>query len=537
MIKSRGFILLCLLIIASFGFYKQGNAKTNVSYSVRGNTLTIRGKGTIPKKMKLHAPKNITKVVISKGITSIPNGFLSSCKSLKAIFTPGNVKISGDQTKMMCRNTVALTFTTPLKFRQDWFKNVRTRRLSVCKSDKKYASADGSIYTKNFFRLVMIPSRKKNLVLDNRCRILDTMAFTYNRASLSELTIPASITSVINQDKHKIFTYHVKCQITSMSENLLIDLFDSINYFGSDTNPWIEDLCRYYPNLVSLNKDCYVTAGGVLLTFKSGNNNSLTVPAQVKTIHKRALQQCRAKEIILPEGLKIVENEAFAFCSRLEHITIPSTVTSLGKEAFSFCSKLSNVTLPDGLTTLPDRLFQGCNLTSVTIPSTVRTLGKLTFFGCPLKTISLGSNILKIGSYCFSQSNPDIPAKVFIEGNLKSLPEGSFSENMTLYFRTNSSMHQTSFSYVFPESLETKKIKNVSLKWASVNKASGYQLEFSTKKNFKKCIKKVSLKKRTYSWKPIKNLKKLYIRIRPYSYTAGKRVYGRWNAIKILSKN
>lgn len=253
-----------------------------------------------------------------------------------------------------------------------------------------------------------------------------------------------------------------------------------------------------------------------------------------------AFRNCRAKEIHLPEGLLTVEEEAFSFCDKLESIKIPSTVTSLGKGAFCFCDCLSDVTLPEGLTTLSDNLFYSCDLTQITIPSTVHTLGKYTFANCPLNTIYLGRNIKKIGAYCFSRSGlnpPNNPVKVLIDSDLPHSPEGNFSSNMTLQFSGSPSCRQTNFFSYFPSSCSLKKIRSVDVEWILVHGVSGYQLEFSAQKNFKKCIKKVSLKKKqnTYSWKPKKALTKLYARIRPYSYAAKKRVYGKWNKIKFLS--
>lgn len=536
-LRKWGIVFLCLTAIASFGFCIQGNAKTNISYTVKGNTLTINGKGAIPKKWKLRANKKVTKVVIKKGITSIPNGLLSPCKSLKTISVPGNVKITGSLSRSMCRNTVTLIFTTPLKFNRDWFSCLSTRSLIVSRIDKKYTSVMGSIYTKDKSRLVMTPSSKEKIIIDNHCRILDTKAF---KSPLSELTIPNSITTVINADKATILTDNVNCQITSMTEKLLIDLYDGIFY--SNNKMWIDDLCKYYPQLVSCDNNFYVTTSGVLLTYRYAKQNTITVPKHVKIIHKHAFWYCRAEEIQLPEGLLAVEEEAFAFCEKLQSIKIPSTVTSLGEGAFCFCDYLSDVTLPEGLTTLPDYLFRSCDLTKITIPSTVHTLGKYTFYNCPLNTIYLGRNIKKIGAYCFSRQNPPLslePVKVLIDSDLPYLPEGNFCDNMILQFNRHPSWRQTNFFSYFPDSRLSKEIKSVSVEWTLVDGVSGYQLEFSTKKNFKKCIKKASLKNKQnkYSWKPKKPLKKLYGRIRPYSYVAGKRVYGKWNMVKFLSEN
>ena len=49
------------------------------------------------------------------------------------------------------------------------------------------------------------------------------------------------------------------------------------------------------------------------------------------------------KEVFLPEGLEIIEREAFSVCPSLSKITIPSSVVFIGKDAFD--NKVETLTL------------------------------------------------------------------------------------------------------------------------------------------------------------------------------------------------
>ena len=74
-------------------------AAGKVTYKVKGTTLTISGKGEMPKSMvfgKKSKTKNIKKVVIKKGVTTISKNAFKNCKKLKKVQLPSTLKkISG----------------------------------------------------------------------------------------------------------------------------------------------------------------------------------------------------------------------------------------------------------------------------------------------------------------------------------------------------------------------------------------------------------------------------------------------------------
>jgi len=76
--------------------------------------------------------------------------------------------------------------------------------------------------------------------------------------------------------------------------------------------------------------------------------------------------------------------------------------------------------------------------------------------------------------------------------------------------------------------------KKVILKWKKAKKATGYEIQYSTKKNFKSA-KKVTIKKlKTVKTtiKKLKSKKKYYFRIRPYKKSEGTKVYGKYSNTK-----
>ena len=70
-------------------------------------------------------------------------------------------------------------------------------------------------------------------------------------------------------------------------------------------------------------------------------------------------------------------------CSSLFDIIIPDSVTSIGNEAFLFCNSLHSLVLPDGVSSIGDSAFRGCtSLTDIVIPDSVAIIGDRAFKGC-----------------------------------------------------------------------------------------------------------------------------------------------------------
>ena len=107
----------------------------------------------------------------------------------------------------------------------------------------------------------------------------------------------------------------------------------------------------------------------------------VTLPQSLKLIGRSSFYHCSSlKEINFPEGLEIVDSNAFEGCSRLETVTLPHSVTKLGEYAFGNCESLKELTLSAGIKQIPPYAFDGCtSLTSVVIPEGVERIGTFSF--------------------------------------------------------------------------------------------------------------------------------------------------------------
>ncbi len=117
---------------------------------------------------------------------------------------------------------------------------------------------------------------------------------------------------------------------------------------------------------------------------------SVTIPNSVTTISESAFFQCNGlTSVTIPNSVTTIGKYTFSGCGGLTSVTIPSSVTAIGKSAFSYCNGLTSVTIPNSVTTIGDWAFSYCNgLTSVTIPNSVTTIGDSAFDCCEsLKSI------------------------------------------------------------------------------------------------------------------------------------------------------
>ena len=182
-----------------------------------------------------------------------------------------------------------------------------------------------------------------------------------------------------------------------------------------------------------------VTDIGKMAFYYCRNLNSVVLPEGLKSLENETFRGCSSlANINLPEGLTHIGDRAFQECVGLKTIKIPGSVESMGRETFRGCTNLSNLDLEEGLTYIGEWAFRECNsLSSVTIPETVTSIendafgycknlcnidlpegltniGDRAFAGCSsLNSIELPKSLINIGedafSYCKSLESIELP--------------------------------------------------------------------------------------------------------------------------------
>ena len=117
--------------------------------------------------------------------------------------------------------------------------------------------------------------------------------------------------------------------------------------------------------------------------------------------------QCSG-DVVIPDGVRIIGDDAFYRCYELTGVTIPDSVTSIGAESFLYCEKLNAITIPDSVTNIGHYAFKSCSsLKDITLPNSLTYIGVQAFAETPWlaakqeeNPLVIESNILIDGTGC-----------------------------------------------------------------------------------------------------------------------------------------
>lgn len=167
-----------------------------------------------------------------------------------------------------------------------------------------------------------------------------------------------------------------------------------------------------YPQAIKANRHIYsasdisdfeIDEDGVLIKYH-GNATNVVIPDSVTRIEDQAF--CFRKNlesVTIPNSVTSIGQYAFYGCSGLTNIKIPNSVTSIGNHAFHICTSLTSIKIPDSVTGIGAFVFSDCtSLTSVTIPDSVTWIGIFAFDNCTnLTNIKIPSSVTEIASSAF----------------------------------------------------------------------------------------------------------------------------------------
>ena len=225
----------------------------------------------------------------------------------------------------------------------------------------------------------------------------------------------------------------IKALLSREASELYIS-YDKGNFYGplecEFIEWWINQHLGYHTDqITTIIDDFEITESGTLVGYKGNICNSvLTIPRAAKRIGDGAFRYSNIKEIIIPNGVFEIADDAFEGCRNFERVCLPDSIKRIGSSAFSNCSVLKDIQIPSCVVTIEPYTFCDCRrLEKVTFPNTMKSIKHNAFSKCVnLKAINIPENT-KIEFKAFSGCMPEIaklsPNFQIVKGRLIEVDE------------------------------------------------------------------------------------------------------------------
>ncbi|MDD5928695.1 MAG: leucine-rich repeat domain-containing protein [Spirochaetales bacterium] len=115
---------------------------------------------------------------------------------------------------------------------------------------------------------------------------------------------------------------------------------------------------------------------GVIINEYKGNAKNIVIPSTIQgmpVIVAGGFSNKELKSVVIPEGVKKIDDYAFFECGNLTTVVLPSSLRVIDYQAFSGCKKLTSLNFPEGLVWIR-AAFYDSGLTSVTLPKSLKIM-------------------------------------------------------------------------------------------------------------------------------------------------------------------
>lgn len=396
-------------------------------------------------------------------------------------------------------------------------------------------------------------SSLRKVTLPNSMKKLSQQSFQ-NCSVLKEINIPEGVTSIGN------FGFAGCKSLEKISLPDSVTTLD-IQVFASCTN--LKEV-RVSSDLTDLGDQCFSNCSSL---------ETLELPEALTSISKGAFNECSSlKTIQIPASVKEIKTRAFYRCKSLSSITfMGASCPVVASDAFYYITEASvSIYIPENATGYIDNasiqkiachlystkvkaaascvspgkeqytclLHNNCknNYEKTTqiehqpgepvmenvVPATETTEGSTSNGGVP-SGINQGQQMengktsdgdITSGTNQGKETEKEEPSK---EETQSGTNQGQETEKKKV------SVKSTSLSKVV-----NKKSKTIEVVWKKIEVATGYEVQYSTEKNFKKGVHTKKTTKGKVTIKSLKKNKKYYVRVRTYKTVNGKKYVSKW---------
>ncbi len=569
------------------GDYVYSENNQNITKIILPNTITYINRGAfsgckslkeinLPSSIKeidgaaFEECRNLEEIIIPKNVKRIENGLFYNCVKLKKVVIPEGVEEIGDHAFWDCWGLKSITLPSTLKKIENFAFYYCPYTENIIIPSKVTYIGDQAFAGCHKFTKISIPSSVKHI---------GNKAFEHC-SNLSEIKGGKNIEEIGKE----VF-------LETPYYNNQKNYEKGVLYLGSA-------LIKATPSITShtIKSGTKVIADEAFLDCSK--LKKITMPNGLKAIGESAFKNCSSlTSLIIPQGLTTIEREAFKNCSSLKTLTIPLSVKNMGVWAFSYCDNITAVyyagtreafyplcqissldftkihyksCIAKSKHTYSNSCDTVCNVCkakrsikhtykNVITKATLTKNGKISYkcsvcgYKSSKTTVIKRIKSVKLSATAFTYNGkvkkPSVTVKDYSGKTLKkntdytvSYPKsaknvgtykavikfkGKYSGSKTLTFKINPPKTSVSRLTAGKKSITVKLIKKTA-------QVSGYQIQYSTLKNFKS-YKTATLSKNTKTTATIKKLsakKTYYVRVRTYKMVGKTKHYSAWSGIK-----
>ena len=360
---------------------------------------------------------SLTSITIPKNVTSIGDDAFYGCSSLTSITIPENVTSIGDNAFSLCSSLTSIVW------------NAKKCSFGRWASDAPFYAVASQIISFSFGDSVAtIPSylcsnmsSLTSVTISENVTSIESDAFD-GCSALTSITIPKNVTSIgsafgrcssLTTIHWNVKNYNTSCTVFKdlASQIISFTFGDSVEYIPENICSGLDSLTNVTigKNVLNIGSKAFYDCDKLTKTNYTGDiagwcnikfGDSYANP--ISYSHNFYINGDEVRDVIIPNTIDSIHNNAFTNCVSLASVIIPNSVTTIGSKAFYDCDSLSYVSIGSGVTSIGGYAFYDCPLTSIIIPNSVTSIGNFAFYSCDsLKMVAIGKSVTSIGDRAF----------------------------------------------------------------------------------------------------------------------------------------